>query len=285
MSYLLLVVLSLGQLECGGAQAEADDPYRPGVFPPLSRPGSELPAATANAPPSPLPLERPVDPGSLDRPLAALVPLPWMTGTQEDRLPRKASSSAAGLWGTLTTNVAVNESEVAPPWEEPLWKRTWKTDQSWRCTLVGPVYAFGQMGANSEEASQSDMKVSGRTGLACKLPVGSIAEFQVRTGPGVSYTDPLHPDRTHEKSDWQVEVQVRCPLLLGIGLEYQGVALPALTPQAQDQITHDVRLAFPVGGAGKLQVGARHSWTNTTTNEPRPWTDNMQLYLGLELAR
>jgi hypothetical protein len=51
------------------------------------------------------------------------------------------------------------------------------------------------------------------------------------------------PDRTREKSDWQVEVQVHCPLLCGIGLEYQGLALPALTPQVQDQITQDVHLA------------------------------------------
>jgi hypothetical protein len=280
---VVAVGLALAQAACCRAGADTDDPYCPGAFPPLSAPDAQPSAPARNDPPSPWALERLVDPASLDRPLTLPVLSPWPAATPDQRLPRKASASSDGLLGTLTTSVAVNESELSPPWEDPLWKRTWKTDESWRCTLAGPVFVFGQVGANSEEAGQSDLKLAGRTGLACKVPVGSLAELQVRTGPGVSYTDPLRPERMREKSDWQVEVQVRCPLLLGIGLEYQGVALPALTPQAQDQITHDVRLAFPVGSAGKLQLGARQIWTTTTNAQP--WTENRQLYLGLELAR
>jgi hypothetical protein len=208
---------------------------------------------------------------------------PWLVGIQDERAPRRSSGGADGLLGSLSGSVVVNNMTTPAPWEEPLWTRTWKANESWNYTVAGPVYAFGQVGANSEEASQSDMKVSGRTGLGCKMPVASLAELQFRAGPGVTYTDPLRPDRTREKSDLQVEVQARCPLFYGIGLEYQAVALPALTPLTQDQFNQDVRLAFPVGGAGKLEIGARHRWTNTA--DPRPVTDSTQLYMGLELAR
>jgi hypothetical protein len=264
------------------AAAEETDPYRPGVFPPLVRPGSEPPSGPQVDWPSPPAPDRlhPLLPTS---PLEALAVPSGLGSLEEERGPRKGGSQSQGLWGTLTTSVVSQENRASAVWEDPLWKRTWKSDESWRCTLVGPVYVFGQLGANSEEAGQADLKVGGRTGLACKLPVGSLAEVQVRTGPGVSYTDPLRPERMRETSNWQVDVQARCPLLYGIGLEYQGVALPALTPYAQDQINQDVRLAFPVGTAGKLQLGARHRWTNTA--DPRPWTDGMQLYMGVELAR
>jgi hypothetical protein len=43
-------------------------------------------------------------------------------------------------------------------------------------------------------------------------------------------------------------------------------------------------VAFPVGSAGKFTVGARHKWASTSTSDTRPWTDGMQLYVGLELA-
>jgi hypothetical protein len=275
-----LVLLAAVLLTQGRARAETEDLYRRGAFPPLDRPGDEAPAR--DDPPFLIPLDRRADLADLNRPYST--PLPdWLTGTQPERAPRKASTSSQGLLGTVTTSVVVNETREQAPWEEPLWKRTWNTSESWRCTLAGPVTVFGKVGANSEEAGQSDLKVAGRTGLECKLPVLSFAEFLVRAGPGVSYTDPLRSDRAREKSDWQVEVQVRCPLVYGIGLEYQGVALPALTPQGQDQINHDVRLAFPVGSAGKFQLGAKHSWTGTA--DQRPWTDTMQLYMGLELAR
>jgi hypothetical protein len=203
----------------------------------------------------------------------------WDLGT---RAPQKVSNSSQGWWGSLTTNAVVQDAAVTSPWEQPLWQRSWKADQSWRCDVAGPVSAFGQVGGNSSEASQADMQVNARTGLACKMPVG-LAEVVLRGGPGVTYTDPLRPDRTLGHSDWLFEVQARCPLVLGAGLEYQASALPALTPQMQDQLNQDLRLAFPFGSSGKVRVGARHKWASTPT--PQPWTDGMQLYLGLELAR
>ncbi len=204
---------------------------------------------------------------------------PW---EQPDKKPRKVSQTSAGLLGSLNSQVEVTDAPVAKVWDDPSWKRTWQTNDSWQLGVAGPLSVFGQVGANSDEAGQSNMKVSGRTGLACKLPVGSLAEFTFRSGPGVSYTDPLHPVRTQGRSDWLLEVQGRWPLLYGIGLEYQGSATPSLTPLQQDTINQDVRLAVPVGSGGKFKVGAKHQWTGML-DQRTVSTDNMQLYLGLEL--
>lgn len=297
--------LALGPSQWPTANAQTD-PYRPGAFPPLSRAGDEspgdpldilgvlrglgLPDPDADPPPPELVRPRfladPADPEGGD-PIwtaPALAPAsPSLTGEGAERKPRRVSNSSQGVWGALTASVVVNERPELSTWEEPLWKRTWKADQSWRYSVLGPVAVFGQLGANSEEAAQADMTVAARTGLACKVPVGGLAEVVLRGGPGVRYTDPLRPDRVRERSDLLFEVQARCPLLFGIGLEYQASALPALTPVAQDQLNQDLRLAFPVGSAGKFQFGARHRWASTP--EARPWSDGMQLYLGLELAR
>jgi hypothetical protein len=208
--------------------------------------------------------------------------VPPLTGGPGDRTPLKASTSNAGGWGALTGTIVLDDDRPSRSWEDPLWKRSWKADQSWKCPVFGSVTAFGQVGGNGEEAGQSDLKFSGRTGLEWKVPVW-LAELQLRSGPGVSYTDPLRPDRMRERSDWLVDVQARCPLLFGIGLEYQGTALPALTPLAQDEISQDLRLAFPLGPGGKFKLGARQTWAGTT--EARQWTDTTQLYLGFELAR
>ena len=115
---------------------------------------------------------------------------------QPDKKPRKVSQKSDGLLGSLNARVEVTDAPVANIWDEPSWKRTWKTDDSWQMGVAGPLSVFGQVGANSDEAGQSNMKVSGRTGVSCKVPFGSLAEFTLRSGPGVSYTDPLHPVRT-----------------------------------------------------------------------------------------
>ncbi len=205
---------------------------------------------------------------------------PW---DQNEKKPRKVSQKSQGLLGSLDSQVEVTDTPVTI-WDDPSWKRTWQTNESWQFGVAGSLAVFGTVGANSDEAGQSNMKVSGRTGLSCKLPVGSLAEFTFRSGPGVSYIDPLHPLRTQGRSDWMVEVQARWPLLFGIGLEYQGTALPSLTPLQQDMVNSDVRLAFPVGSTGKLKLGAKHQWTGLL-DQKTPWTDSMQLYLGLELNR
>src|SRR5262249_10930942 len=151
----------------------------------------------------------------------------------------------------------------------------------WRYSMFGPVDLFSQVRGNGQEPGQSDLTFAGRTGVTCKLPVW-VAELQLRSGPGVSYSDPLRPERMRERSDWLLEIQARCPLVFGIGLEYQGTALPALTPMAQDQIDQDLRLAFPLGPGGKFKLGARSHWAGTAESRG---TDSREVYMGFEIVR
>lgn len=242
------------------------------------------PQASEDSPPDVPP--QPPDPFAVlgrdrlaDRPTAPEIN-PWDV---PDTKPRKVSQKSEGLLGSLNAQSEVTDLPAASIWDDPSWKRSWKSDQSWQMGLAGPLSAFGEVGANSDEAGQSNMKVSGRTGLACKVPVGSLAEFTLRSGPGVSYTDPLHPLRTQGRSDWLLEVQARWPLLFGLGLEYQGSALPSMTPMQQDMLNQDLRLALTLGSAGKLKLGAKRQWSGGF-DQRAAWTDSTQLYLGLELS-
>jgi hypothetical protein len=244
------------------------------------------PSANSDQPYIPPPPNMPIledTPSYLRTNSAALELDPWEL---PDRKPRKVGQKHQGLLGSLDTQVEVTDAPVSRIWDDPAWKRTWQTNENWQMGLAGPLTVFGQVGANSDEAGQTNMKVSGRTGLSCKLPVGSLAELTLRSGPGVSYSDPLHPLHTQGRSDWLVEVQARWPLLFGIGLEYQGSAMPALTPLQQDMVNQDLRLAFPLGAGGKLKVGAKQQWAGLFDQRtPTTVLDNMQLYLGLELSR
>lgn len=249
-----------------------------GLYPWLTSPTSgDAPESVLPTPPNPLPnLDRD---RLVDRPVAPEINL-WEV---PDTKPRKVSQKSEGLLGSLNAQSEVTDLPVGDIWDDPSWKRSWKSDQSWQMGLAGPLSVFGQVGANSDEAGQSNMKVSGRTGLACKVPVGPLAEVTLRSGPGVSYTDPLHPLRTQGRSDWLLEVQARWPLLFGIGLEYQGSAVPSLTPMQQDTVNQDVRLALKLGSAGKLKLGAKRQWSGVLDRQAA-WTDNTQLYFGLELS-
>jgi hypothetical protein len=194
--------------------------------------------------------------------------------------PRKVNAETAGEFGSLTAKSVVRDLDAPQPWEDPLARPEWKTDQAWRYPLAGPLFAFGQLAGNSTE-TQRDMKVAGKYGLGCKLEPVKGAEFTLRSGPSLTYTDPLRPDYTKEKSEWLVEVQARWPLLGPVGIEYQGTASPALTPLDHDWLSHDLHLAAPVGSDGKLRLGAKCRWDDSGTNKPPP--DAMQLYLGFEL--
>jgi hypothetical protein len=294
-----LAVLGLGCTLSGHAAWTPAQEPPPGTLysrpsdpapPPPSDTSDSRPQEPSPAPPGPyVPVYLAVPPaGSAPAQPAALPDLvpgaPWDRVTRE---PRKVNSKSEGGWGSWTSQVTWQDGRTGI-WDEPLLKRTWQTQESWQLAVAGPVFFFGQLGATSEEAAQQDLKVNGRTGLACKVPLAPGAEFLVRSGPGVSYTDPLRPVSTREQRDWLLEVQARCPLVAGVGLEYQGSAAPALTPMQQDWIKHDLSLAFPVGTAGKFQVGARHRWQNAPAGAAGTSTtglNSQELYLGLELKR
>jgi hypothetical protein len=202
-----------------------------------------------------------------------------------DSIPsRNLQQISAGDWGTLTAKLDLTPQERTD--DDGLYhQQAWHVDDSWKYPVAGPVFLFGQLGANSDQAAQSDMKVATSGGLACKVAVLEQGEIVVRSGPSLSYSDPLRPDRTHEDSKWLLEVQGRWPLLARVGLEYQGTVSPALSPMDHNSINHDVRLAVPVGDNGKLRLGAKQSWQANSTDTARPWSTETEVYLGLELKR
>lgn len=191
----------------------------------------------------------------------------------------KVQSSLTGDWGSLTSNVQL----AATDWSDPMKRWGWQRDDSVSIALMGPWSFYGQLGANSNEAAQSDMKISGKTGLVCKMPLYSNGEIQLRSGPTFSCSDPLR-DLSQARSSWLLEIAARYPLVWGWGLEYQGTATPALTPTDHDQLNQDLRLALPIGPTGKVRLGARHQ-TVLSPTDPRPFSLETQLYLGVELAR
>jgi hypothetical protein len=204
-------------------------------------------------------------------------PVTWNPG----RSPLTVDQQTESPWGSFSGKQAIPGRDGA--WEDPALKQAWQAEQAWRGPLVGPLSAFGQLGASGEERGQQDTKLAGRTGLAWTLANPFGAELLFRGGPSVTASDPLRPERTQAHTEMLFEVQGRAPLLAGVGLEYQGSAAPALSPLDHDRIQHDVRLAFPVGEAGKLKLGARHTWMGATESRPTP--DATQLYLGLEWKR
>jgi hypothetical protein len=257
------------------------------AFPPLTARGC------AADEPEDAPLATPLLPDLLPpqpTPDSVLRPFPWLSLTPQGQEPHtlergllqssQENQLEAGSW---TAKMAMQQLNASQRWENPLLRPNWQTDEALRCTLPGPFFLFGQMGASSEEAHTTDFKVTGRTGLACKVGLGQQGEVTVRGGPGVTWTDPLRPDHVREAADWRLELQARYPLLAGVHLEYEGAAIPALTPQDRDKINQDVRLALPLGEMGKFQMGARHHWENTQDSRLLP--DNVQLYLGIQLTR
>ncbi len=263
LSLVALLALCLGHAEAAG-------PYG------LTN-GSAGPSGPDQPPPAPL-----FDPNAptLTPPAA---PAPPTARDPGERAPKKGGGTADLGWGALTAQTTVQDHWAPSAWEEPGWKRTWQTNESYRLPLAGPLSVFGQVGANSDEAAQKDMQVTGQTGLACKLPLPSAADVQVRGGPRVAYTDPLRPERTSAHSDMLLEVQARVPLVARVGLEYQGTAAPAMTPVDHDWINQDVHLAIPVGAAGKFQLGAKHRWQDA--GNAHGSSDSTQVYMGLQLSR
>jgi hypothetical protein len=226
------------------------------------------------------------DNGDPEQPLPTPPPkalLAWDDWLHPERQPRQVKNQRDSDWGSITAQTTHADWRDELLWEDPLRKREWKTEGNWRSPVLGPFSLYGNLGANSSEEAEKDSKLAGKTGVACKVPLFWAAELTLRGGPSLTYSDPLRPDRTKERSEWLLEVQARWPILAGIGLEYEGSAAPALTPLDKSWVNHDVRLAFPVGNTGKFRVGAKQRWEGL--GETRSSTDGPQLYIGLELVR
>jgi hypothetical protein len=197
-----------------------------------------------------------------------------------EREPLRANITNAGLLGSLSSQQTVRDGDTGAVWGDPLAKRGWQSDQSWKLNVAGPIFVFGQASAAAEDALQQDTHVNGRTGLGWQMPV-PIGELLLRGGTNTTYSDILRPNQVKERSELLLEVKGRCPLLFGINLEFDGTACPGLSPVERDWVSHEVRLALPVGTACKLKLGARQRWENLT--EQRAISDGTQLFLGVEL--
>jgi hypothetical protein len=81
-----------------------------------------------------------------------------------------------------------------------------------------------------------------------------------------------------------MELQAKCPLVWGVGIEYQGQALPAITPLERDRFNQDLHLAFPICQGGQLKLGAKQQW-ESYNGQPVPTSDSSQIYLGFQLSR
>jgi hypothetical protein len=222
-------------------------------------------------------LQRPV---LLERELPSPATVPALA-ERADGIDASYAKKIDERWAMFTSQMTVRDTGSEP--ESPLSANKWHTNDLLRLKVAGPLMAFGELGAACDCMESQDVKFTGKTGLSCRLQPLPSCEIQLRGGPSVTYADPLRPERTKEQSDLLLELQCRCPLPAKAKLEYDTSALPAVGTAERDRVNQDLRLAFPLGTSGIFRVGAKHSWENTPT--ARPWTDGMQVYIGVDLRR
>jgi hypothetical protein len=195
----------------------------------------------------------------------------------------KASARLEGPWGSLEGKMEVESAARELHGREG---DHWQAEEALQVPVAGPLYVFGKVNYGYNTWTAQQMTFSGRSGVGCKLQPIQGGEIVLTGGSVLNHQeDPLQPRRLpQEKSQLIVELQARYSLLGALKLEYQGSATPALDPLDHNRVQHDVRLALPLGQAGDVHVGAKHQWEDLP-GPPRPWTDGMQLYLGVGLKR
>ncbi|HMC65256.1 MAG TPA: hypothetical protein VKI65_09990 [Gemmataceae bacterium] len=242
--------------------------------PPLATPSIER-AARDEATAAPVVL---IPSLSFEPPAAGLVPF---EDAEEAKPARTIRNKTEGWWGTWSTQVVLRDLEN--DWDAPVSGGRWHTDEAMRLELPGPLFAFTQLGVGCDSLVTQQVTLVGRTGLGWKCSPWAGSELLLRGGPVVVCSDPLRPELVQEHSEVQLEVQYHCPLPGPLRLEYQGAAIPGLTATQRARLNQDLRFAVPLGSAGQLRLGAKHSWQDVAT--PLPWTSGMELYVGLSLGR
>jgi hypothetical protein len=194
----------------------------------------------------------------------------------------EAKGQLEGPWGSLKAQLQVEPERSA----EVRDAERWQAEEALQVPLAGPLYVYGQVNAAYNTWTAQQKNLCGRTGVGCKLKPLANSEIVLSGGSVTNYTDdPLQPRRLPvEKSQLIVELQANYSLLGALKLEYQGQAMPALDPLDRNRIQQDFRFAVPLGNGSDLRLGAKHQWDDSP-GPPRPWTDSMQLYLGLGLKR
>jgi hypothetical protein len=193
----------------------------------------------------------------------------------------KVQSNVSVLTGSLSSNFDIHEPSTI--FDDPLDRARWKADENVRVPLWGPVYVFGQFGADCEYAMTQEVNFASRTGIGWKLPVWFGGEVQLRGGRIVSYAESLRPEDTHEHTDLFIELQGKWSLIGPVKLEYSGTALPAQSPLEHDRVNQDLHFAVPFRKTSSFRLGAKHNWEGQTV--PRTWSDGMEVYLGLSLSQ
>jgi hypothetical protein len=196
--------------------------------------------------------------------------------------PGKVNTQFEGPWGSLKSQLQVDPARAA----EVRDAERWQAEQNLQVPVAGPLYVFGQVSAGCNTLTAQQRTLGGRTGIGCKLRPVAGSEIVLSGVSQANYSeDPLQPKRLPvEKSQLIVELQANYSLLGALKLEYQGSAIPALDPLDHNRVQQDFRFAVPLGRAGDLRLGAKHQWEDQP-GVTRPWTDGMQLYLGLGLKR
>jgi hypothetical protein len=195
---------------------------------------------------------------------------------------RRAGSSLTAQGLRLDSNVVIDDpsqTSVGPGTPG----RSWQTEESLRVEVAGPLFVFGQANAASQSVEQQRLNMSGRTGVGVRWQPWTKAEVQVRGGPLLRYTD--GNGTPEEMARLALELTARTPVYGNLKFEYSGTAMPALSPLAREQLSQDLRLALHLSDSSQVHVGTRYSWQDTGAATLTPWTDRMQLYMGLQLKR
>jgi hypothetical protein len=158
--------------------------------------------------------------------------------------------------------------------------------EPWRVPLVGSVFLFGQAKRGDAFSAAPDAKVTGgQTGVEWGLPIQKELELQVRCGTQLAARELAHASQSTDRLALpfstqllRLEVEGRWTVVGQMAVEWQGAASPALSPLERDLVQHELRLVFPLGQAGQLQLGTRRSWEYR--GDSRPWDEGSQIYGG-----
>src|SRR5262249_14115128 len=153
---------------------------------------------------------------------------PWDGLRPGDRERRKLSNKAEGEWGKFTSEVVLRAPE--PPKDTPFERGEWSREDTLHVPVAGPLLLFGQTSVSGQYAADQEMNLVGRTGALCKLPLWADTPLELRGGPAIKYNDAMHPARSPDQAAVLLELKASVPLVGRLGLEYNGEALPALTP-------------------------------------------------------
>jgi hypothetical protein len=169
--------------------------------------------------------------------------------------------------------------------EQPVAGNRWVTEEALKVNITGPVFLLGKVGATFDTLTTQQRQLSSRTALGYRLMPWEGIEILFQGGPAMVHAeDPLRPEQLpHDHAEMLLELQCQCPLAGPFHLEYQGTAVPALSPIDHHRLDQDVRLALPLGRTGNFRLGAKCHWEEAAP--PRPLLDTMELYLGLGLNR